>query len=393
MRGLKVSAAVMVMGLAAASLGAAGAAWAVSAGGYSPAQQDCPMNADANNAPTGQTYPGCHNGAVNVESGDGQTRYAEFGLDQLPNGYPGTPGLLSLGYPGAPNSIHSGCAAFNTNGTGGGTGTGCGSGSGAGATIVFDLQNTNRNSVTPETGAPSAQALQALLTGGVRLYVGQDDNTDAGEHDGVTGSPQDGTDGAINGPSDGGGLGVFFLPAYAGQTPTAYDPVPFAGAYEGFCADGICQDATTQRQVLYQGCGADNVQPSAKNDIRCTKDSQSSRDVYNYQGKNWDPYNCNSGDPVSEGPGPNGCGSQTSQTTMNQWRQQEAHNVYAEPGFQFYEDPDPQGSPAGPSQLYPLPSVYAGTCGVAAGGGSAPAAPASPVTNSAGQVVIAPTGC
>jgi hypothetical protein len=380
MRSLRVSAVVMVMGLAAASLGAAGAAWAVSAGGYSPSQQDCPINADANNAPTGQTYPGCHNMAVNVESGDGQTRYAEFGLDQLPNGYSGTPTPLSLGYPGQPNSIHSGCAAVNTNGTGGGTGTGCGTGTGTGATIVFDLQNPGRNSVTPETGAPSTQGLQALLTGGVRFYFGQDDNTDAGEHDGVSGT--NGTAGSVNGPSDGGGVGIFFLPALIGQTPTAYDPVPFAGAYEGFCADGLCQDATTQRQVLYQGCGA---QPG----VPCQGSTPQSRDVYNYQGKQWDPYNCSSGDIPSESKGSQGCGNQT----MDQWRQQEAHNVYAEPGFQFYEDPDPQGSPAGPSQLYPLPSVYAGTCGVAAGGGSAPAAPASPFTNSAGQVVVSPTNC
>ena len=41
---------------------------------------------------------------------------------------------------------------------------------------------------------------------------------------------------------------------------------------------------------------------------------------------------------------------------------------------------------------YPLPALYVGTCGVVAGGGAAPAAPASPVTNSAGQVVVS-TGC
>ena len=382
MRGFRAPAAVMVLALAAGSIGVAGAAWAVSAGGYNPAQQDCSPGVDANNAPKGVTQPGCHNVAVNVESGDGKTRYAEFGLDQLPNGYSGTPTPISVGYPGQPNAIHSGCLAFNTNGTGGGTNTGCGSGTGAGATVVFDIQNTNRNSVTPETGAPDAQGLMALLTGGVRFYYGQDDNTDAGEHDGVTGNANDGTIGSVNGPSDGGGIGFFVLPAFIGQTPTASNPVPFAGAYEGFCADGICQDATTQQQLLYQGCDANQH-------VQCDKSSPQSRDVYNYQGKKWDPYNCSSGDIPSETKGPQGCGSQT----MDQWRQREAHNVYAEPGFQFYEDPEPQGSPAGPSQLYPLPSAYVGTCGVAAGGASAPAAPASPFTNSAGQVVLAPTGC
>ena len=383
MRGFKASAAVMVLALGAGSIGVAGAAWAVSAGGYSPSQQDCQPNADRNNAPSGQTEAGCHNVAINVESGNGSTRYAEVGLDQLPTGYPGTPTPISLGYPGQPNSIHSGCTAVNTNGTNGGTGTGCGTGKGLGATIVFDLQKPGRNSITPETGTPNAQGLTSLLTDGFRLYYGQDDNTDAGEHDGVTGAASDGTVGSVNGPSDGGGVGIFFLPALIGtSSPSASNPVPFAGAYEGFCADGICQEATTQQQVLYQGCDANQH-------VQCDKNSPQSRDVYNYQGKHWDPYNCSSGDIPSEQKGPQGCGNQT----MDQWRQQEAHNVYAEPGFQFYEDPDPQASPAGPQQLYPLPAVYIGTCGVAAGGGSAPAAPASPVTNGAGQVVVAPTGC
>ena len=59
-------------------------------------------------------------------------------------------------------------------------------------------------------------------------------------------------------------------------------------------------------------------------------------------------------------------------------------------GFQFYEDPDPQGSPATP--IYPNPGIYVGTCGVVVGGGALPALPASPLTNSAGQLVIS-TGC
>ena len=56
------------------------------------------------------------------------------------------------------------------------------------------------------------------------------------------------------------------------------------------------------------------------------------------------------------------------------------------PGIQVYEDPDPEGSPLGP---YPIPSAYAGTCGVVAGGGPL-AAPASPLTNDAGQIDLAP---
>jgi hypothetical protein len=376
MRVFRSSAVLSVLALLAGTMGLAGAAWAVSGGGYNPGQQDCPANASRNNAPKGYVSPGCHNFAVNFEGSKG-TRYAEVGLDQLPNGYPSTPGLVGLGYPGSPNSVHSGCAAVNTNGTGGGTGTGCGAGKGLGTTIVFDTQNTKRNSVSVQKGTPSTAALMSLLTNGFQLYLGADDNLDAGEHDGVSGN--NGTIGAVNGPSDGGGVGVFFLPARASQSPTAYDPVPLAGASEGFCADGFCQEATTHRQVVYQGCGANKY-------VACSPGSKNSRDVYNYSGKQWDPYNCSSGDTVSEAPGPNGCGT----STMDQWRAREARNVYAEPGFQFYEDPDPQGSPAGP--IYPLPVIYVGTCGVVLGGGQV-TAPSSPVTNNAGQVVVAPTGC
>ena len=78
---------------------------AVSGGGYSPSQQDCPpANADANNA--GQTgapanpVPGCHTAQANVGSDNG-TRFAEAGVDQLPQGYPDTGGILfGVGTPG-----------------------------------------------------------------------------------------------------------------------------------------------------------------------------------------------------------------------------------------------------------------------------------------------------
>jgi hypothetical protein len=87
---------------------------------------------------------------------------------------------------------------------------------------------------------------------------------------------------------------------------------------------------------------------------------------------------------------------------MNDWRQKEAGTVNAEPGAQAYEDPDPQTSPLDPAYeagltpqpaLYPIPSAYAGTCGVTAGGGPMASAPAdTPVRNSAGQVSVSP-GC
>ncbi|HWW53824.1 MAG TPA: hypothetical protein VNY84_08640 [Acidimicrobiales bacterium] len=353
------------------------AALAVSGGGYNPPQQDCRANSDASNTPKGQTTKGCHNGAINVEDGHG-VRYVEFGLDQLPTGYPSTPGLLGFGYPGAPNSVHSGCLAANSNGTGGGTGKGCGTGKGAGFVLAFNINDIKANTLSVQSGTPALDQLIAAAKSGGKIYMGFDDNLDAGEHDGVTGNH--GTQGSANGPSDGGAITTYLIPANASVAPTAANPVPLAGGALGFCADGICFEFTTARQDIYQGCGANTS-------VKCAKGAPNSREVYNYQGKQWDPYNCSSGDATSEAPGPNGCGSKT----MDQWRAAEARNVYAEPGIQIYEDPDPEGSPAGP--IYPLPAAYVGTCGVVLGGGAAPAAPASPATNKAGQVVLSPTGC
>ena len=55
----------------------AGVAAAVSGGGYSPGEQDCPLNADSNDAgqPTSwqpqSPVPGCHNSKINVEDHSG----------------------------------------------------------------------------------------------------------------------------------------------------------------------------------------------------------------------------------------------------------------------------------------------------------------------------------
>lgn len=351
-----------------------GAAWAVSGGNYSPDQQDCTPTASANNTPPHTAQRGCHTVAFNVTDGSGK-RYGEFGLDQLPSGYPGTPGLLSIGYPGQPDSPHSGCIGTNTNGTNGGTGRGCGTGTGTGFELNFDIQHPGNDSLHIATGTPDISGLIAALGRGVSLSLGADDNADAGEHDGVSG--KNGTVGSINGPSDGGGAGVSVSPRRATATPSLTDPVPVASGQLGFCADGVCTQTTTRRQALYHGCGA-NAQ------VPCTARSQRSRNVYDYSKKQWDPSNCSSGDSTSEAPGPNGCGTMT----MDQWRAAEAQTVYAQPGLQIYEDPDPQGSPVGP---YPLPAAYVGTCGVALGGGTLKL-PTTPLTNSAGQLII-PTGC
>lgn len=360
-----------------------GIAAAVSGGGYSSSQQDCTMNADATNAgqPHAPANPekGCHAFKLNVEGANG-TRYAEVGIDQMPQGFPSTPGLFGVGIPGSPNFPHAGCVAVNTNGTGGGPGTGCGSGkSGLGGSSNFDIYDLQHIQLTPSTGAPDLQGLLTAAGEGIDVYLGADDNLDAGEHDGVDGNF--GTKKSVNGPSDGGAVRAHVTPKNAGTTPSLSNPAPVAGAQFGSCADGVCESATTQRYTVYQG----------------DPHSKTSRDVANYDGKAWDPYDCSSGDPKSE----QACHDATHKN-MDSYREGEAGNVYAEPGVQVYEDPDPQGSPIDPfyegglygmPMLYPLPGIYAGTCGVIFGGGPVFTVPAgTPMTNSAGQVVI-PTAC
>jgi hypothetical protein len=345
---------------------AAGAAMAVSGGGYTPGQQDCPINADANDAgqPGGppNPVPGCHAMQGNLGSENG-TRYAEVGIDQLPSGYPDTGGILfGVGTPGSPNFPHAGCAAFNTNGENGGPGTGCGTGTGIGALVNFDIYQPASTTVTPAFGTPDVQGLANAVQAGLTTYFGADDNLDAGEHDGVDGLNN--TLNSENGPSDGGAITTHVSPSQAATAPSLSNPVPVAGASEGFCADNICQEGTTQRQTLYNGG------PNGR-----------SRDAANYDGKQWDPQKCSSGSSADEQQcGPNG---------MDYYRNAEAQNVYAEPGVQIYGDPDPQSSPIGP---YPLPGYYAGTCGAVVTPAPGQTAPAGAPTNSAGQVVVQ-TGC
>jgi hypothetical protein len=416
-RRVKVRAGVaLAVGIGFSVSALAGVAVAVSAGGFSSSQQDCTQDAMAQGTPDGYVQPGCHLGAVNLSDGHGN-RYAEFGLNQLPNGGPsGTPGLLSLGYPGADNSPHAGCLALNTNGTGGGTGTGCGSGPGGlGFSAPFDYYTfycpivtalgspcgpTGATGVSTQNGTPDiAGLITNLLTSGTQAYIGMSDNLDAGEHDGVDPAPlQTCTDltcseaganpnkngGSINGPSDGGAISLVVQPQNAAAPPSWSDPLGLATFGFGACFDGNCIETTTATQTIYQGCSPGNNQSA---DVQCAPGKEnSSRNAADYSNKNWDPQPCSSGDATSAGTGPQGCGP----AGMDSYRQSEAHNVTAAPGVTVFEDPDPQGSPVG---LYPLPAVYVGTCGVIIGGGQGlPALPASPLTNSAGQLVIS-TGC
>src|SRR5581483_825 len=153
-------------------------------------------------------------------------------------------------------------------------------------------------------------------------------------------------------------------PAYAAQ-----NPFPFLDAGAGGCADGICVAGETRQRTIWQGGGGGGKK----------------RDAYNYTGKTWDPYNCSGASTKAE----KQCHDKTHKNE-DSYRKNDAKHVVANPGVQIYEDPDPNGSPIAPS--YPIPSLYVGTCGVTAGGGSVKA-PASPLTNKSGQVSVSPTGC
>ena len=368
-----------------------GAALAVSGGGYTPSKQGCSGAADANDRHGGEK--GCHNFQLLVQDGSGHT-YAQAGIQQEAQG----------------DNAHAVDATVSPDGSAKPTGGDDGSGATVGADTkyqpftpdscgLFDLifvpidaaTGGGGCTITPSGQAPGAPSVTAVgpsgsgsyglpdLTGG-SIYLGSDDNLDTGEHDAPDG--KHGSHSSQDGPSDGGAVLIAWHPLAASgysadlaallngnAAPLAEDPFRMASASFGACADGICAETTTARQSVYQGGGG----------------SGSSRNVYDYSDKKWDSYNCSSGSPHDE----QQCGKGGENTS----RKREAKNVYAEPGAQIYEDPDPNGSPALPDQLYPLPAVYAGTCGVVVGGGSVTGPADTPVTNHAGQLAIDPAGC
>jgi hypothetical protein len=395
--------------LAVAAVGAlSGIAAAVSGGGYNPNQQDCPWNASAWSTPNGYTYPGCHNVAVNVESGGttngdanaNNTRYVEFGNDQAPNdpNSQGTPTLLSIGLPGNSGSPHAGCVSVNTDGTGGGPGTGCGDNpNGAGFTLNYDYYqvfcpiaaaagqpcedtNPGTNSLTPDQG--SAVDYQSVVSNGLVVYFGMDDNTDNGEHDGFSGANN--TAGAINGPSDGGSMILSIEPQWLmnPSAPTATHPEGLVNYSEGECADGICGGVTTQQQTVYYGCydpanpqsqpggawytsgtdGATNPQNDSS-DVQCASGTPQSTNVYENgsPSSTTESYNCNSGDLATEMACYQNANGTSNPGGADTYRAGTPQQVNAEPGLQTYQDPDPQRSPAAP---FATPGAYAGTCGV-----------------------------
>jgi hypothetical protein len=216
---------------------------------------------------------------------------------------------------------------------------------------------TTVNSFTP----PVVQAIDPAS--GLSAYFGADDNLDNGEHDSSSEIK--------NGPSDGGNVVLAADPASGALWATALmtgdlgyvltHPIPFVHAGFGSCADGICESVQTQQALAYQG-----------------GDASHQRDAANYAGQEWDPETC---------AGPSDGVADCGHTGILYWHDK-SPTTYVEPGVQIYEDPDPEGSPIGP---YPLPALGVTTCGIYLGGGQL-TFPASPLTNSAGQLAI-PLGC
>ena len=324
---------------------AAGPALAVSDGTYDPARQGCSGSADASDAPD-RTESGCHSIQTTAEDGGGH-RYVDIGTSQTPDG----------------TNVHDGTVTVDPGGES------CTASGDAGVT----------NGAPPSTSAPSCTGSTQAgpdPSSGVGGYFGADDNLDSGEHDS--------SEQTSNGPSDGGGIRADLQPsslmtwiAAFGAGDIGYlqtHPVPLLGAGAGGCADGACASAQTERRTIYQGTGKGH------------------RDASDYEGKTWDPYTC--GGPTD---GKDACGGKR----LGKWNGTDGA-VYAEPGVQVYEDPDPQGSPLDPPYdagatpaptLYPLPAAYVGTCGARLGGGPAWPVPAgTPATNGAGQIG-ASSGC
>jgi hypothetical protein len=311
--------------LIAAGVLGSGSAMAVSSGGYDSKEQGCSKAAD-NSDNGGHVEKNCRTLVFKVK--DRSHTYVSVGIPQTPSGTSANAVILCLDLGGGKNN----CARVDKKGF---------------------------------QPLPASKGTK-LDPGELHVYFGADDNLDGGEHD--SSSQVD------NGPSDGGAIvanvaplsAVAWFKQIAGPNGKQFfltHPLPVADGGFGFCADGICISAQTQRRVAYQGGNPDKSKH---------------QDVADYNGKQWDPQSCS---------GPSDKPKDCNGHNLSWWEKKDG-TYYVEPGIQFYEDPDPQGSPIGP---YPLPAFYVGTCGFVAGGGPVKAPP-SPITNSAGQIRVA-TGC
>jgi hypothetical protein len=385
---------IAAMAGAAVIVSSAGTALAISGGGYRVHKMGCSAADVANSHEDKKQDPGCHD--VNIVISSGGHTYAEIGTNTTEEG----------------DNVHAGNILIAPDGSGNARGGASGKALKirwdsnyqpipGGECGLFDLLTYPIDlltghackldpaawklpgklpSVTPtltmghgKGGAPSLTHL--------KLYFGADDGLDTGEHDEPNG--KDGTKTEQNGPSDGGAIVLTWHPMavsqwlprvltgleHANLAPLARNPLPFLSTGFGACADGICISAQSRRTESLRGGGGGGK----------------SRDVYDYQGKTFDPYTC-SGASV---PAEKQCHDATHKNE-DAFLKAEAKHVYLEPGIQLFEDPDPNGSPLLPT--YPLPAIYLGSCGVTIGGGPLKL-PASPLTNSAGQLSISPSHC
>lgn len=388
------SIAVASIASAAALIASAGTALAISGGGYRPHKMGCPNTSAANNKADQPQPAGCHDFQILIRSGN--HTYGELGIDTTEEGQNPHAGDLMLSPDGSgnPKGGASGAALrmhFDTNyqpippGQCGlfdlltypvdlATGGGC-----ALKPATWVLPSA-APTITPHLTMGSGHGNAPDLTH-VQLYFGSDDGLDTGEHDEPDG--KHGTKTEQNGPSDGGAIVIRWHPLAfvkwlpkvlhgieSGDfAPLARNPVPFLSAGFGACADGICAATESRRTESLRGGGG----------------SGNSRDVYDYDGKTFDPYNCSGESAQAE----KQCHDATHHNE-DAYLKDEAKHVYLEPGVQVFEDPDPNGSPLLP--MYPIPAFYLGSCGVTAGGGPMKL-PSSPVTNHSGQLALSPTHC
>ena len=367
---------LMVCAAAAAfvCLGSIRPVGAVSDGNYRNANQHCSGGADG--FEVDNTYQdGCHSFAVTVSDLGGH-EYAGMGIQQTVDHDQGPLGPLAPVIPdGTGTNVHQPDLWYDL-------GQGC-------TRYEEDLNKPDQPPVVTSCpwmnpAAPNYYPQFANPpdpSSGIRIYVGADDNLAGGEHDASQ------TIG--NGPSDGGGVHAVLDPRSARSWVLAIvkyhpkyiltHPLPVGDAGIGFCVDGICISAQTQRQVAYQG--GDQPSPDASHD------DTAPRDAAQYGPHTWDkpmPCDADSGHLSECGPG-----------GIAYWHNQHG-TVYDEPGVQIYNDPDPQGDSG--DGVYPHPGIYIGTCGVVVGGtpqaGSLqyPSMPPSPITNGQGQLVLT-TGC
>jgi hypothetical protein len=440
---------VAVLGAVALTVMGVGVAFAASGGGYSPAGQNCPAGASDFATTTGQTYPGCHDVHIAVESGQmqngdpagGNTHYVDVGINQEPDD-PGSKGhtipigLENLGEPGYEASPHSGCLSVNTAGTGaapasdatqptdpgsaGNASNGCGGNkNGLGFTAVWDYYalycplvaavpsqqcedtTPGQTTITPYTGT---NVDQSVINNGLLFYFGADDNLDGGEHDGLgpfsdSGTPYSsgGKDPTCStspcpqnndGAHNGSSDGGAIL---ASVTPQNAGNVPSATHPEGLAnfSVGFCADGIcTETTTQQQSVYQGCGAADANGNAPCAPGTPSSGNVYDYSKQ--DPSVQSEPTSCNSGGAKSSSDASCGGAGMNAYRSNTPANMNAEPGVQVYADPDPSRSPLR-SSLWPTPGVYVGTCGVYAGSPSLPTAGtinSTPIGNGAGQVAV-----